>query len=247
MSFPVCGTTVVDGDEADGFEPFSSSVQSEDTCEGNWVGEFAAQESLIEPTSMSGFGDVLIKAAQAPESPVVAMGLSSIEVTFEIPTTSDFTFLGIMHAWGIGGTPIVQPGAFMTIVGPGPGVVFDAVVSPGPNGEGITVEVDESGILSAGLYTLVVVAHTGGNDVIVGHVVGSASFEFTFEVSSKFDLPGDMDADGDVDRDDYIVFRDCFTGSGGGPVVGVCIPGDFDGDGDIDFDDLEAFRDAYTG
>lgn len=247
VSFPVCATTVVDGEKADGFEPFSSSLQSEDTCEGNWVGEFVAQESVIEPTSMSGFGDALIKAAQAPESPVVAMGLSSFEVTFEVPTTSDFTFLGIMHAWGVGGAPIVQPGAFMTIVGPGPGVVFDAIVSPGPNGEGITVEVDESGVLSAGLYTLVAAAHTGGDDVIVGHVIGSASFDFIFEVSSKFDLPGDMDADGDVDRDDYMVFRECFTGSGGGPIVGVCVPGDFDGDGDIDFDDLEAFRDAYTG
>ncbi len=57
---------------------------------------------------------------------------------------------------------------------------------------------------------------------------------------------GDLDADGDMDVDDYLLFKPCFTGPGGGIIPG-CGPSDFDADGDVDCDDYDTLAQYWTG
>ena len=54
-----------------------------------------------------------------------------------------------------------------------------------------------------------------------------------------------MDGDNDVDGADFVLFDNCFTGSGGQASPG-CVNGDLDGDGDIDCTDWIGFRVAWT-
>jgi len=58
---------------------------------------------------------------------------------------------------------------------------------------------------------------------------------------------GDLDGDGDVDLRDFVVFEQCFTGSGAIQEERSCIAAHFDLDGDIDADDLGDFVTAMTG
>ncbi len=57
----------------------------------------------------------------------------------------------------------------------------------------------------------------------------------------------DSDCDGGVDLDDFAVFFDCVTGTGGGPLTPECLPTDADTDGDVDLLDFGAFQAAFTG
>jgi len=58
-------------------------------------------------------------------------------------------------------------------------------------------------------------------------------------------VAGDMDGDNDVDEADFVLFEDCFAGSGVQTPPG-CVIGDLDGDGDIDCTDWIGFRTAWT-
>ena len=71
-----------------------------------------------------------------------------------------------------------------------------------------------------------------------------------FELAGGFFFavpPGDCDADGDVDLADFLVFQECFTGSGSGAAMPGCGCSDFDGDRDVDLGDLIAFQAHFTG
>ena len=68
----------------------------------------------------------------------------------------------------------------------------------------------------------------------------SGGFWFTVE-------PGDCDQDGDVDLADFLVFQECFMGSGSGAAMPGCGCSDFDGDGDVDLGDLITFQAHFTG
>jgi streptogramin lyase len=57
---------------------------------------------------------------------------------------------------------------------------------------------------------------------------------------------GDGDDDGDLDLIDFLLFTDCLTGPGSGPVVSTCRVFDAEPDGDVDLDDFAAFQIALS-
>ena len=59
-------------------------------------------------------------------------------------------------------------------------------------------------------------------------------------------VPGDFDADDDVDLEDFAIFQNCLTGSGGTPVEG-CEDASLDGDTDVDTNDMIKFKNCMTG
>jgi hypothetical protein len=56
---------------------------------------------------------------------------------------------------------------------------------------------------------------------------------------------GDPDGDGDTDITDFAEFQLCFTGPGGGPLVGLCCALDLDVDDDVDLTDFSEFMLAF--
>jgi len=56
----------------------------------------------------------------------------------------------------------------------------------------------------------------------------------------------DADDDGDVDLVDFLLFMDCLTGPGGGPVLSTCRMFDAEPDDDVDLDDFAAFQQVLT-
>ncbi|UCF32699.1 MAG: hypothetical protein JSV78_10235, partial [Phycisphaerales bacterium] len=62
----------------------------------------------------------------------------------------------------------------------------------------------------------------------------------TIDICCRCRRPGDCDGDYIVGLDDYLVFKDCFTGPGGGLLPG-CECADLDEDVDVDDVDLEDF------
>lgn len=57
--------------------------------------------------------------------------------------------------------------------------------------------------------------------------------------------PGDFDSDGDVDLADFLVFQECFRGSGVA-ISPPCDAFDLDADGDVDLSDFIAFQGVFT-
>ena len=87
-----------------------------------------------------------------------------------------------------------------------------------------------------GLYLVSGAPSTTGNDTTIE--LGAAYVNYL--------LLGDCGRDGDVDIDDFVAFRDCFTGPGELLESGCgCV--DFDNDGDVDCADWLAFSRAWTG
>ena len=68
----------------------------------------------------------------------------------------------------------------------------------------------------------------------------------SIDVFSGNGRAGDFNSDSAVDMSDYLDFKGCFTGSGGGPVGAECAAADFDGDTDVDCDDWAHFTFAWT-
>ncbi|MCK4659054.1 MAG: endonuclease [Phycisphaerae bacterium] len=99
---------------------------------------------------------------------------------------------------------------------------FDAGVGPGTYQATYTLFVSDEDLPGA---------MAGANLVLtlIGQVANSPIFPF------------DDDGDGDVDLADFVGFRSCLTGPGGG-AVSPCDNHDSDSDGDVDLDDFAAFQ-----
>ncbi len=61
------------------------------------------------------------------------------------------------------------------------------------------------------------------------------------------DIDADLDNDSDVDATDMLLFRNCLTGAGVGPIAPGCEPMDFNRDDDIDLDDLGMMQSCLSG
>jgi len=120
---------------------------------------------------------------------------------------------------------VYGPTGRMQISGPSQGLVFDRTMI------GCSPELDKQ---ACGLFAY---HQTFGGPLSEQQIV--ASFDAPFPV-------GDLDGDGDTDLADFVVFQQCFSGSGARPAPG-CDHADLDDDGDVDLADFLIFQQNFTG
>ncbi|MFQ5413456.1 MAG: hypothetical protein ACE5E6_03260 [Phycisphaerae bacterium] len=241
-----CDEPVMDEEFAPDTAPFMSEILAEQDCNGEYGAVWAFQNSEINASSLLATGGTFTKINGGGMAGGLVHGNSEFDIVFDLATPSTFSLTGVITV-----EPTVQVDtlffvASVTLTGPNGVVVFDAVVDSFD--VMASLPFDEQGVLEPGGYSLTVSALTqfdAGETPDIA--VGGASFDVTLDVFGNEAGTGDFDGDGDVDLDDFLSFRACYTGKGGGPVGPACAAGDFDLDGDIDLADYVAFRDAFTG
>jgi len=109
-----------------------------------------------------------------------------------------------------------------------------------------------SGICNTGVVTVRWgYVNTGGASAVTTHV-DNLYLAGTSAGGPCNDPFADADGDGDVDQDDFAAWQLCFSGPGGGPVLGPCECFDVDGpgelpDGDVDQADYAWFETCASG
>lgn len=232
-SFAQCDK-VSDGDQAEGFDPFDSTVEAAQNCNGPYAHMSATQQSQIDATSMTVSGGIFFKNTGFEQEPIALLaGADSVfEVTFELPSASTFALAGMLSTWGFGPAHAFGTGVEIVLTGPAGETIFAHSVSV-PKGEGGAAEkLIEAGALQPGVYTLRADAGAGIDGMMSSSGVGDASFNFTIEFLVI--CPVDLDGDGGVGPADLALLLGNW-----GPVdcAGAGCP-DFDGDGDVDAADL---------
>ena len=233
VNAPQCnGDFLFDGDAAVGFGPFDGFVKTNNGCDSGTAVASAGQQSQIDAASMSGVGTAYSEAHGPIPGVVHAFGISDFEVTFDLPSASNFTLEGVMSAASF---PDGNVGAVVLVrlwVGPVGGVlVFQDSVTPLPGGKVNSKMLDGAGVLQADVYTLDVQAGTFMDNDVPPSRSAQASFDFTFNVSIR----GDIDGDGSVGTPDLLLLLGAWGACR--PPPEAC-PGDLDGDGCVGVRDL---------
>ena len=223
------GEFLVESDAAKGFEPFFSIIQTIHDCDLSFGYGLAAQQSQIDLNSMTGLGVATGDAAAGIPSVIHVFVDSIFEVTFELPSASEFALGGELYAEG--GEPVLWSVALVRLVGPGGDLIFEHTVAPGPNGEPNTESLEQMGELEPGQYTLQVEASVGIDSEVPPPASGEAFFDFTFEVAAA--CPWDLDDNSTVGVSDLLSLLGSW-----GPCKDC--PADFDGNGSVGVSDLLA-------
>ena len=231
-----CGSSV-ESDAAKGFEPFFNFIQTIHDCDLSFVYGAAAQQSQIDLNSITAMGFAVADAAAGIPSVIHAFTDSIFEVTFELPSASEFALGGMLRA--AGGEPILWSVAFVRLVGPGGDLIFEHTAAPGPNGEPKIERIEQTGGLEPGQYTLQAEASVGIDSEVPPRASGETLFDFTFEVAAA--CPWDLDDSESVGVPDLL----SLLGSWGPcPKKGDC-PADFDASGDVGVKDLLTLLGAW--
>ncbi len=224
-----CGGSV-ESDAAKGFEPFFSVIQTIYDCDLSFVYGLAAQQSQIDSNSMTAMGVAAADTAAGIPSVIHAFVDSIFEVTFELPSASEFALGGELRA--AGGEPVLWSVALVRLVGPGGDLIFEHTVAPGPDGEPNTESIEQMGGLEPGQYTLRAKASVGIDSEVPPPASGEAFFDFTFEVAAA--CPWDLDDNGSVGVPDLLAL---LASWGPCPPKADC-PADFDNNGNVGVSDL---------
>ena len=214
-------------DEAKGFEPFVSFIETTHGCDLSFAFGAAGQQSQIDLNSMTALGSAAAEAVAGIPNVIHVFADSFFEVTFEVPSASEFALGGELSA--AGGEPVLWSFALVRLVGPRGDLIFEHTVAPGPNGEPNTESIEQMGGLEPGQYTLQAEASVGIDSEVPPRASGEASFDFTFEVAAA--CPADLDGSGDVGILDLLALLAAWGSNPGGPP-------DFDGDGTVGILDL---------
>lgn len=217
-------------DEAKGFEPFVSFIETTHGCDLSFAFGAAGQQSQIDFSSMTALGSAGAEADAGIANVIHAFADSIFEVTFELPSASQFALGGELSA--AGGEPVLWSLALVRLLGPGGDLIFEHTVAPGPNGEPNTERIEQMDGLEPGQYTLQAEASVGIDSEVPPRASGVASFDFTFKVAAS--CPWDLDDNGSVGATDLLALLVAW-----GPVP-TPDPPDFDGDGFVGATDLLA-------
>ncbi len=186
------GDFFFDEEEAVGFEPFDAFVRTQHGCDSGFASATADQQSQIDSASMTASGAAMSEAQGPVPGIVHAFGVSSFEVTFELPSSSRFTLDGRMTA---GAFPDDNVGTFVLArlwEGRIGGVLlFEQSVTPPVGGGTNNLTLKAAGALEPGVYTLDVQAGSFKDNDVPPSRFGEASFSFTFNVTILGDLNGD--------------------------------------------------------
>ncbi len=214
-------------DEAKEFEPFVSFIETVHGCDLSFAFGAAGQRSQIDLNSMTALGSAAAEAVAGIPNVIHAFADSIFEVTFELPSVSEFALGGELSA--AGGEPVLWSVALVRLVGPGGDLIFEHTVAPGPNGEPNTESIEQMGGLEPGQYTLQAEALVGIDSKVPPRASGEASFDLTFEAADA--CPADLDGNGTVGILDLLALLAAWGTDPGGPP-------DFDLDGTVGILDL---------
>lgn len=199
---PQCLDKTFEEDSAEGFEPLDSVLETLIGCDSGFGFGFASQFSQIGDSSLTGFGDGMSEAGGPVQSIIHAFGYSYFEVTFELPSLSNFELTGLMTA---GTLPDGNVGAGVLArlwEGPIGGVLLFQQSLDAPHGGGVNEQtLEASGTLEPGVYTFDIQAGSFIDNEVPPTRSGQASFDFTFDVS----IVGDIDEDGTVGTSDLLI------------------------------------------
>ena len=224
-----CGELSRNFDQAKGFEPFFSVILTFHDCDLSFVHGAAGQQSQIDLNSMTAWGFAVAEADAVFPNVIHAFTNSIFEVTFELPSASEFALGGELYA--AGGEPVLWSVALVRLIGPGGDLIFEHTVTPGPNGEPNTEGIEQMGELEAGQYTLQAETSVGIDSEVPPGASGEALFDFTFEIAAA--CPWDLDDNSNVGASDLLGLLASW-----GPCKGC--PADFDGSGSVGASDLLA-------
>ncbi len=194
-----CEAQTVDGETAQGFDPFNSMVWIEQQCAKIPIVAFANanQKSSIGPSSMCAVAGAGY-SAQSPGS-VLASAISNFSVTFELPRASLLRLNGVLlgHGW----LPGVQ--THLELTGPDDTTIFShTLTGPFPIGEPTEQYIDEVLPLDPGVYTLLGRALAADAvDIADDYLAGESGVNFIVEVS----ILGDVNGDGSVGVSDLLI------------------------------------------
>ena len=223
-----CQGQTIDGESAQGFDPFNSMVWIEQQCAKIPIFAFANanQNSSIGPSSMSAFANA-VYSAQSPGS-VLASAISNFSVTFELPRASLLRLNGVL----LGDGQVLGVETHLELTGPDGTTIFSQTLTgPFPFGEPTEQSIDEVLPLDPGVYTLLGRALAADAvDMADDFIAGESAFNFTVEVSLLGDLNGDSVV-GILDLLELLAaWGDC-------PVKGEC-SADLNADGTVGIIDL---------
>ncbi len=225
---PQCLDKTFDEDSAKGFEPFDSVVETLLGCDSGFGFGSASQQSQIGASSMAGSGSGASQAGGPVPDVIHAFGYSYFEVTFELPSASNFALDGLIIA-ASSKDQFPFAGASISLRDSDLQFVFNHMVEPGPGGKPNSQIIEEVGMLVPGVYTLQAQAGSFIDDDVPPSLSGEASFDFTFEVAAA--CPWDLDGNNDVGVGDLLILLGAW-----GPNPGH--PADFDGNDDVGVSDL---------
>ncbi len=217
---------LADGEQAMGFDPFDSHLETFQQC-GNAYGHVTAEQiSQIGASSMSAMGISFTKNADVG---LIVRGSSVFMVSFELPSASTFTLAGELI--GTPGTPenTVQGRARIELTGPGNRTVF--AHSVGARGESTSLTLDDTGTLQPGVHTIRASEEVSLIGDVQGLGIGQGFFNFSFDLSRI----GDLDGDGAVGILDFLALLSAW---GPCPAPPADCPADLDGDGTVGINDL---------
>lgn len=224
-----CQGQTSDGEAAKGFEPFDSSVTTEQQCLGLSIFTTASahQISSIGGSSMTAFASAQY-AVQSPGS-IVASAVSNFAVTFELPRTSVFSLNGLL----LGDGPVPGVETLIELVGPGGTLVFSHTLNgPFPAGEATQQGVEENLTLETGVYTLHARALAADAiDIAAAFLSGTSALNLAVSVS----VLGDLNGDEVVDIVDLLALL-----AGWGPCPPGPCPADLNDDGVVGIADFLA-------
>jgi hypothetical protein len=154
------------------------------------------------------------------------------EVTFEVLAAAEFMVSGGLSAQGA--PPVVLSSSRVKLSGAGGAEIFLQAVEPGPGGALNEQDVNVSGDLAPGTYTLLADAAAVIDSTVPPNGAGVAQFAIVFHAI----VPGDVTGDNAVDVNDLLAVIEAW---GACPAKGEC-PADiappFAGDQAVNVNDL---------
>jgi hypothetical protein len=222
---------ISNSDAAIDFGPFKGNVQASRICEFAQGISTGAQVSRIDPAALIASGDTSCEVVSVNPTVIHAIPGSVFNVTFQTFHPVRYFIAGELTA--AGANPVVVSYARLRITAPPNQRLLDHSVSPGAGGAPNTLLVHDTGALAAGQYTFLIET-TAAVDAMVPP---NGSGETAYDITARFQRPGDANIDGAVNVDDVLAVIGAWGACPGLSLPSFCTI-DMDGDEAVEVDDL---------
>lgn len=196
---PPCQGSDFESAQAVDFQPFNAAVDAINICDFAQGIACSAHFSDMSSSEFSAWSNAVASALSVPQSVIHAIPQGDFLVTFSVATTIEYKIGGSLTAQGA--SPVALAQASVKLSDPANNLLFEQVVTPGPNGAENTQPVHAGGVLQAGTYTLRSLASV----VIDAYVGAPASGNALASVNFHAAIPGDTNGDNLVNVDDLLI------------------------------------------